>query len=111
MRNLGRVLVAGAVLLLVAAGCEPPESTHPLSDPASAKGDSRLDGVFSFGDADGEAWLRLNPRRGSALVDVALIIHDQRDGMMALHYEGFPTQIGTSWYLNLREKTFVDATN
>jgi hypothetical protein len=108
MRKM-RWLVAMAMAALVAiAGCVPPESVNPLSDPATAKADPRLAGAFAANLDGGEAWLHFNPREGSAVVDVVLIGYDPRDGAMVLHYEAFPTQIGKYGYLNLRAKKFED---
>ena len=104
-----RWLLAAAVAGLAAiAGCVPPESVHPLSDPAKAKADPRLAGAFAANLDGGEAWLHFNPRAGSAVVDVILIGYDPREGAMVLHYEAFPTQIGKHGYLNLRAKKFDD---
>ena len=106
---LGAVAVAAAGLgLFTIAGCEPPQSTHPLSDPATAKADPRLKGVFVANLDGGEAWLHFNPRAAGPVVDVVLIGHDDQQGAMVLHYEGFATQIGTGSYLNLRAKKFED---
>lgn len=96
------------LFLAAIAGCEPPQSVNPLSDPAAAKADPRLNGVFAA-NLDGDAaWLHFNPRAAGAVVDVILIGHDGQKGAMVLHYEGFPTQIGTGSYLNLKAKTFDD---
>lgn len=105
MRWLPALAMAGLVAI---AGCVPPESVNPLSDPATAKADPRLAGAFSATLDGGEAWLHFNPREGSAVVDVILIGYDPRDGAMVLHYEAFPTQIGKYGYLNLRAKKFDD---
>lgn len=101
-------VAAAAFSLVVIAGCEPPLSVNPLSDPASAKADPRLKGVFVANLDGGEAWLHFNPRSAGPVVDVVLIGHDDQQGAMVLHYEGFATQIGSASYLNLRAKKFDD---
>ena len=102
------VVAAAGVSLLAIAGCEPPQSVNPLSDPATAKADPRLKGVFVASLDGGEAWLHVNPRAAGPVVDVVLIGHDDQQGAMVLHYEGFATQIGKGSYLNLRAKKFED---
>jgi hypothetical protein len=108
MRKMLLLLAAAVAGMAAIAGCVPPESVNPLSDPATAKADPRLAGAFSASLDGGEAWLHFNPREGSAIVDVVLIGYDPRDGAMVLHYEAFPTQIGKYGYLNLRAKKFDD---
>lgn len=107
MRMMRWLAMAGfAAGLFTIAGCEPPLSVHPLSDPTAAKADPKLSGVFATNMDGTEVWLHFNPRETGAVVDVIMIGHDPKDGAMALHYEAFPTQIGGRGYLNLREKTF-----
>lgn len=103
---LSRVFLAGLVLALLVAGCEPPLSVHPLSDPSAAKPDPKLAGVWAANMDGAEVWLHFNPRETGAVVDVIMIGHDPKDGAMVLNYEAFPSQIAGKSYLNLREKTF-----
>jgi hypothetical protein len=98
-----RVLVA----LLVLAACEPPESDHPLSDPASAKPDPRLPGHFFGRVNDADCFVHL-VAAGGAAVDLVMVVHEKDKGAFVLHWQGFPTTIGGKTYLNLQRKTFSD---
>ena len=98
--------VAFAAGIVTIAGCEPPLSVNPLSDPSTAKADPKLTGVWATNMNGAEVWMHFNPRETGAVVDVLMIGHDPKDGAMVLHYEGFPSRIGGKGYLNLREKTF-----
>lgn len=96
-----------ALVALALASCSPPESSNPLSDPAAAKADKRLDGIFTgrLGDTDG--MLRLVPKTGPYF-DLVLVVDDSPKGAVVLTYEAFPTALAGKSYLNLRRKTFTD---
>lgn len=97
------------VLALFALGsCEPPTSKSPLSDPATAKADPGLSGVFRGVVGDAPAMLHFVPSRGP-LVDVVVVGVDDDKGAVVLHYEAFPTRLGDKTYLNLRAKRFRGA--
>ena len=56
-RRLAPLALLGVPLLL---SCAPPKSDHPLSDPATARIDTRLEGAWvgrAFGEADETAWI------------------------------------------------------
>ena len=96
-----------ALVALALASCSPPESPNPLSDPATAKADKRLDGIFvgRLGDTDG--MVRLVPKEG-ARFDLVLVVDDSPKGAVVLTYDAFPTALAGKTYLNLRRKTFTD---
>lgn len=97
-----------AALLFAAAlcSCVPPESVHPLSDPAQQKPDPRLSGTFT-GDLNGSRTvLHLFPKTGPYL-DLVLVGDDGEKGGVVLTFDAFPSTIGGRTYLNLRHKKFL----
>jgi hypothetical protein len=94
-------------LLIVLAACEPPESKNPLSDPAAAKPDARLIGLWVSHKNDEDGYLHIVPAKGAA-VDLVLVVPDKDNGAATLHFTAFPSTIGGKTYLNVRKKTFTD---
>lgn len=93
-----------AALLL--CSCVPPESLHPLSDPAQQQADPRLSGTWT-GDVNGSRTvLHLFPKTGPFL-DLVLVGDDGEKGAVVLTFDAFPSVIGSRTYLNLRRKTFL----
>jgi hypothetical protein len=95
------------VALLVLAACEPPESDHPLSDPASAKPDPRLAGHFFGRVNDADCFVHVVPAAGAS-VDLVMVVNEKDKGAFVLHWQGFSTTVGGKTYLNLQRKTFPD---
>jgi hypothetical protein len=89
--------------------CEPPESKNPLSDPATAKADPRLSGLWVSRKDNQDGYLHIFPGKGAS-IDLILVMGD-KEGAASLHFEGFPSIIGGKTYLNLRKKTGIDRWN
>ena len=104
-------LQLGACLLALAgtvASCVPPESKNPLSDPAQAKPDARLVGLWA-GDVDGAvATIQFFPKTG-AFLDLVITGNDGVKGASVLAFDAFPSTVNGKTYLNLRSKTFQGA--
>jgi hypothetical protein len=100
------LLLVAAVLLATLGSCKPPRSHHPLSDPAQAKADTRLPGLWSGKTPDGEAAFLYVVQRSGALVDLVLLGDDGDKGAAVLHYDAFPTVLDGKGYLNLRRRSF-----
>lgn len=102
---------AAAVLFLFAVmfaltGCLP-TSKNPLSDPAEAVLDMRLDGVW-YGKS-GEDTIFLHFVAGKATsMDVVEVDHEKDGDAHTSIYTMFPTIIGGQRYMNLREKNGAD---
>jgi hypothetical protein len=94
-------------LLMVLAACEPPDSKNPLSDPAAAKPDPRLTGLWISHKNNEDSYLHVVPGKG-ATVDLVLVVPDKDKGAATLHFTAFPSVIGGKSYLNLRKKSFTD---
>ncbi|MHB8877885.1 MAG: hypothetical protein ACYC8T_29680, partial [Myxococcaceae bacterium] len=102
LRMLGLVALCAAAV----ASCGPPESKNPLSDPAQARVDPRLTGLWA-GEVNGSAaTLQFFPKKG-AYVDVVLVGDDGDKGAAVLTFDAFPTALAGKSYLNLRAKTFA----
>jgi hypothetical protein len=93
-----RVALCAALLW---ASCGPPGSVHPLSDPASARPDDRLIGVWDLvepreaDDEEEEASLRF-----TALQDGMTEIRDSDE---ELRLRMFPTELHGRSYMNLQD--------
>jgi hypothetical protein len=97
--------VSFVLLAVGVASCVPPESQHPLSDPAQAKPDARLVGLWA-GDFDGAgATIQFFPKTGPYL-DLVLTGNDGEKGASVLVFDAFPSTVAGKTYLNLRAKTF-----
>lgn len=102
MSSRPRLLLA---LALAAVSCGPPRSTNPLSDPAAAKPDARLLGLWTGQVNGSKATLHVFAKTGASL-DLVLVGDDGEKGAAVLTFDGFPSVIGGKTYLNLRAKTF-----
>ena len=101
-----RTAIISLLICVGAVGsCEPPKSKNPLSAPASAKADLRLNGLWR-GDVNGSfVSLHVVPKEGAA-IDLVLVGEDGTKGAFGLTFDAFPSNIGGQSYLNLRAKTF-----
>jgi len=104
LSNLRFALCAG-LLAVGVASCGPPESQNPLSDPAQAKPDARLTGLWSGEVENSPATLQFFPKQGPFL-DVVLTGNDGEKGASVLVFDAFPTLLNGKTYLNLRAKSF-----
>lgn len=101
-----RPRLAPLLAALALCSCVPPESVHPLSDPAHQQPDPRLSGTF-VGDVNGSRGvLHLFPKTGPFL-DLVLVGDDKEKGAVVLTFDAFPSTLGGRTYLNLRRKTFL----
>jgi hypothetical protein len=92
----GRALsIAAAIAVVLGAGCGPPEFQNPLSDPASAKADARLEGV----------WISIGDKEENTLtfktVDAATM-HLAVSGNPPDEFTMFPTTLDGRTYMNLK---------
>lgn len=102
MRSRWKLLVA---LSLAVVSCGPPRSSHPLSDPAAAKPDPRLVGLWTGLVNGSKATLQVFAKTGASL-DLVLVGDDGEKGAAVLTFDAFPSALGGKTYLNLRAKTF-----
>ena len=100
-----RALAAvGCLLLFGLVSCEPPASDNPLSDPAAAKVDSKLVGMWR-GQKDGDVVFMHVTGKDQGLLDLTLLGTDTKKGSVVLTFEGFASDLGGKKYLNLRPRT------
>jgi hypothetical protein len=102
---------AVAALFLVAvmiglAGCLP-TSTNPLSDPADAVADTRLDGVWYGKSGEDTVFLHFVPGNAASM-DVVEVDHEKSGDAHTSIYTMFPTVIEGERYMNIREKSGAD---
>ena len=89
-------------VMFVLAGCLP-TSKNPLSDPAGAVADMRLDGVW-YGKS-GEDTIFLHFVSGKATtMDLVEVDHEKSGDAHTSIYTMFPTVIDGQRYMNIREK-------
>ena len=92
--------VAGLLALLLGLACEPPRSAKPIGTPA--KLDPRALGLWSARMDDGDTgYLEIAAHEGGADL---LLFASNSDGVMTLHSDAAPADVGGVHYLNLREK-------
>ena len=102
-----RYATVTVVILACLAGCGPPESDRPLSDPELAKRDARLTGVWGLsGPGDRAVYLHFGGDRDEAVTDVVVVLHE--DGVEVVRFGMFTTVIQGHHYMNLREKSLGD---
>lgn len=94
-------LLSVLFLALVLAGCVP-ESVHPLSDPAQAKVDSRLIGLWSARIDNEDAILHFVPRSDGWTEIVMVTYRNQREDGEWSVFRMFPSRIGGKNYMNVR---------
>jgi hypothetical protein len=92
------------VLALLAVSCRPPLFQHPLSDPATAKVDTKLVGNWR-GTAGGHPVFMHVYGKDGGHIDLVLVADDGDKGATLLAFEGFTTELGNRRFLNLRSKT------
>lgn len=93
-------------LMIGLAGCLP-TSKNPLSDPANAVADMRLDGVWYGKSGEDAIFLHFVPGK-AATMDVVEVDHEKSGGAHASIYTMFPTTIDGQHYLNIQAKTGND---
>lgn len=94
------------LLAVLALSCEPIHSARPLSDPASAKADARLQGLWEA-TVDGKPmFLHVVPHPDGQM-DLVLV-GDAKHGAATLHYQGHATEHESARYLSLRAKSIPD---
>jgi hypothetical protein len=101
--------------LALAAGpswssCDPVLLQHPLSDPAQAKPDPRLLGIWAGYLADGQSTLHVIAR-AEGQIDLVEVSAGSGDRPPTLAFQGFTTSAGGRTYLNLRQKVWTDPMN
>jgi hypothetical protein len=99
--------VLTALALAAAGSCDPAQFRHPLSDPAKAKPDARLEGTWGGRDGDTRFLLVAQAREDQRL-DLLLVGRGKRDGVAQVAWEAFPSTLGGKTYLNLQEKKYSD---
>ena len=105
MKPAAAVLFLFAIMIAL-TGCLP-TSKNPLSDPADAVVDMRLDGVW-YGKS-GEDTIFLHFVAGKATsMDVVEVDHEKDGDAHTSIYTMFPTIIDGQRYMNLREKSGTD---
>lgn len=94
-------LVAGWCLTLILSACVP-ESVHPLSDPAQAKVDVRLVGLWSARKDDGDAFLHFITRSDGWTEIVMVSYRNGREAGDWSVFRMFPSRIDGRDYMNVR---------
>jgi hypothetical protein len=93
-------------VLIGLAGCLP-TSKNPLSDPASAVVDMRLDGVWYGKSGEDTIFLHFVPGKATTM-DVVEVDHEKSGDAHTSIYTMFPTIIGDQRYMNIQAKTGND---
>ena len=101
MKSFVAALAILAVLIGL-AGCLP-TSKNPLSDPAEAVVDMRLDGVWYGKSGEDTVFLHFVSGKATTM-DVVEVDHEKDGDAHTSIYTMFPTIIGDQRYMNLREK-------
>ena len=91
------------VVMVGLAGCLP-TSKNPLSDPADAVADTRLEGVWYGKSGEDTVFLHFVPDEAGSM-DIVEVDHEKSGGAHTLTYTMFPTVIGDEHYMNIREKS------
>ena len=94
-------LVAGWCLTLILSACVP-ESVHPLSDPAQAKVDVRLVGLWSARKDNEDAFLHFIPRSDGWTEIVMVSYRNGREAGDWSIFRMFPSRIDGRDYMNVR---------
>ena len=94
-------LVAGWCLTLILSACVP-ESVHPLSDPAQAKVDVRLVGLWSARKDNEDAFLHFIPRSDGWTEIVMVSYRNGREAGEWSAFRMFPSRIDGRDYMNVR---------
>ena len=94
-------LVAGWCLTLILSACVP-ESVHPLSDPAQAKVDVRLVGLWSARKDNEDAFLHFIPRSDGWTEIVMVSYRNGREAGDWSVFRMFPSRIDGRDYMNVR---------
>ena len=95
------ILVAGWGLALILSACLP-ESVHPLSDPAQAKVDARLVGLWSARMDDEDAFLHFIPGSDGWTEIVMVSYRNGREAGEWSAFRMFPSRIDGRDYMNVR---------
>ena len=93
--------VARWCVVLILSACVP-ESVHPLSDPAQAKVDARLVGLWSARIDDEEAFLHFIPHSDGWTEIVMVSYSNGREAGEWSVFRGFPSRIDGRDYMNVR---------
>lgn len=103
MRTLKKLRVSVALLglTLVLSAC-PPTFVHPLSNPQTAKLDSRMVGIWDAGSST------VTVAANGNNIDI-MIVEDKGDakGLGVTGFNGFASVVGGRTYLNLRSKRWL----
>ena len=105
MKSAISALFAFAVMIGL-AGCLP-TSKNPLSDPADAVVDSRLDGVWYGKSGEDTIFLHFVSGKPNSM-DVVEVDHQQTGDAHTSIYTMFPSVIDGMRYMNIREKNGSD---
>ncbi len=95
------ILETGWCLALILSACVP-ESVHPLSDPAQAKVDVRLVGLWSARKDDEDALLHFIPRSDGWTEIVMVSYRNGREAGEWSVFRMFPSRIDGRDYMNVR---------
>ena len=95
------ILVAEWCLVLVLSACLP-ESIHPLSDPAQAKVDARLVGLWSARKDNEDALLHFIPRPDGWTEIVMVSYRNDREAGEWSVFRMFPSRIDGRDYMNVQ---------
>lgn len=95
------ILVAGWSLAVILSACVP-ESVHPLSDPAQAKVDLRLVGLWSARMDDEDAFLHFIPGSDGWTEIVMVSYRNGREAGAWSAFRMFPSRIDGRDYMNVR---------
>jgi len=94
-------VVAGWCLAFLVSACVP-ESLHPLSDPARAKVDARLVGLWASQKDNGDVLLHFIPRSDGWMEIVMVSYRNGRTAGRWSVFRMFPSHIDGRDYMNLR---------
>ncbi len=94
-----------AAVMIGLAGCLP-TSKNPLSDPADAVADSRLDGVWYGKSGEDTVFLHFVSGKAASM-DIVEVDHQNGEAHTSI-YTMFPSVLEGQRYMNIREKSGDD---
>lgn len=99
IRNVKAICVGIAIALLVAA-CVP-ETVHPLSDPASAKIDTRLSGLWSGNIGESFVFAHFLPK-GDGEMEIVTVAREKDESAHWSVFSMFPSRVAGNDYMNVK---------
>ncbi len=95
-----RLIAVFLAISVVLFSCEGPESVNPLSDPRTARHDTRLEGVWFAQTERGPMYVHCIPA-DAGMTHIIVVFH-KKESAGVIAFRSFPTIIEDAHYMNLR---------